>query len=217
MKTLTIKTHITDTVDIKIFNIHTMNVLKLKQSVESVFDDKNIRDEAWYILMMAPKNFRKEFFSYEKIKKGNLCCLVVDSAKKYLVDNNVLKQRESDHFGKQHDLSQYMTLDELKDKAASFSDETFGKDNEKRLIPVLKKFQNETQELLDAIASKKSKDEVNDEFADVFALLIDLYRMYHGNDVDMQTLINITSNKLDICKTRTWGEPDENGVRQHIK
>lgn len=217
MKTLTIKTHITDTVDIKIFNIHTMNVLKLKQSVESVFDDKNIRDEAWYILMMAPKNFRKEFFSYEKIKKGNLCCLVVDSAKKYLVDNNVLKQRESDHFGKQHDLSQYMTLDELKDKAASFSDETFGKNNVNRIGPVSKKLLQETHELVEALDKNKSKDDVNDEFADVFALLIDSYRMYHGNDVDMQNLINITSNKLDICKTRTWGAPDENGVQQHIK
>ena len=108
-----------------------------------------------------------------------------------------------------------MTFNELKEKATEFSERKFGYDNKKRLLPVAHKYIEESNELFDAIKSNVSVSEVNDEFADCFLLLVDLYRLYHGNDVDMQTLIDISSKKLDKCESREWGTPDENGVFHH--
>ena len=105
-----------------------------------------------------------------------------------------------------------MTFNELRDKAVTFSDGTFGKGRQAK-API-HHLVEEVQELLDAL---KNEEDPEMEFADCFLLLIDAFRMHYGNDVDMQKLIDAASKKLDICFQRKWGEPDKNGVVRHIK
>lgn len=105
-----------------------------------------------------------------------------------------------------------ISINELKDKAAKISDEKFGRENPVT-VPVLKMVE-EIGELLDALNNQLDPDI---EFADCFLLLIDAYRKYYGDDVDMQTLINTSSEKLDIVAKREWGKPNEDGVYKHIE
>ena len=104
-----------------------------------------------------------------------------------------------------------MDLNQLKDKAADFSDRKFGyRRNAAKLIHKLKE---EVEELYEDLQEGKDPSL---EFADCFLIIIDAYRMYFGNDVDMQKLIDDSSKKLDICETREWGKPDEHGNFKHI-
>jgi len=105
-----------------------------------------------------------------------------------------------------------MDFNELKNKAAKISDETFGRANPVK-APILKLVE-EIGELLECL-DKNEDPQV--EFADCFLLLVDAYRKYYGDDVDMQTLIDVSSEKLDIVAKRKWGTPDKNGVYKHIK
>jgi hypothetical protein len=105
-----------------------------------------------------------------------------------------------------------MNLNELKYKAADFSDRTFGRDNP--MTGALNHIYEEVDEVL--LCLDEGTDPL-DEFADIFLMLIDAFRKYYGDDVDMQKLINASSEKLDINETRKWGDPDKNGVIKHIK
>jgi len=105
-----------------------------------------------------------------------------------------------------------MDLNELKNKAARISDETFGIERPSK-GPMLKLIE-EIHEVLEAINKGENPQE---EFADCFLLLIDSYRKFYGNGCDMQALIDASSRKLDVVAKRKWGEPDENGVFKHIK
>lgn len=104
-----------------------------------------------------------------------------------------------------------MDINELKYKAAKLSDDKFGKENPVT-APVLKMVE-EVGELLDEL---NNHGDPGMEFADCFLLLIDAYRKYYGDDVDMQTLIDLSSEKLDIVEKRKWGKPNEHGVYKHI-
>lgn len=104
-----------------------------------------------------------------------------------------------------------MNLNGIKDKAARISDQMFGKGNP-ATAPMLKLVE-EVAEVLDCI--NKGEDP-RVEFADCFLLLLDAYRKYYGDDVDMQTLIDVSSEKLDIVAKRKWGKPNEHGVYKHI-
>ena len=108
-------------------------------------------------------------------------------------------------------LSSIMNLNELKYKAAKVSDEKFGRENP--VTGPMLKLVEEIGEVLDCI--HKGEDP-NVEFADCFLLLVDAYRKYYGDDVDMQTLIDVSSEKLDIIAKRKWGKPNEHGVYKHI-
>lgn len=105
-----------------------------------------------------------------------------------------------------------MNLNELKYKAADFSDRKFGADNPP--TAAIHHLDEEQQELLECF--EKGEDPL-DEFADCFLMLIDAFRKYYGDDVDMQKLIDACSDKLDVCETRVWGKPDDRGVYKHIK
>lgn len=68
---------------------------------------------------------------------------------------------------------------------------------------------------------EKLKDEVDEllfnpycrmEYADCFMLIVDAYRRAGGNADD---LVEACFEKLEINKTREWGEPDARGVVQH--
>jgi hypothetical protein len=100
----------------------------------------------------------------------------------------------------------------LKYKAAKFSDKTFGRE-----VPptaAIHHLKEEVEELLECLENKTNPA---DEFADCFLLLIDAYRKYYGDEVNMNTLIDVSSKKLDVNETRKWGKPDKNGVVKHIK
>lgn len=105
-----------------------------------------------------------------------------------------------------------MNLNELKYKAADFSDRTFGVTN-----PISGPLHHIHEEIDEVINCLDTGTDPLDEFADCFLMLIDAFRKHYGNDVDMQKLIDASSDKLDVNEKRTWGKPDKNGVIKHIK
>ena len=105
-----------------------------------------------------------------------------------------------------------MNFNELKYKAANFSDKTFGKNN-----PITGPLTHIHEEIDEILLCLSQDEDPLDEFADVLLMLVDAFRKHYGDSVDMQILIDAASKKLDINETRKWGEPDENGVIKHIK
>ena len=72
----------------------------------------------------------------------------------------------------------------------------------------------EIKELISAI-EEDAEDHWSEqeEWADCLLLLLDAFRIRHGNDVSFNKLLHYALNKLDIIKQREWDEkPDENGV-----
>ena len=99
-----------------------------------------------------------------------------------------------------------MTLDELMKRVAEFSDTTFGTDR-----PFTAPLYHLKKEVDEAIESGE-----HSEFADCLMLVLDAYRKKFPNS-STDNLIQEASRKVDICYTREWGAPDENGVREHIR
>ncbi len=65
----------------------------------------------------------------------------------------------------------------------------------------------EVNELIDAPDDRS-------EFADAFMLLLDAARKA---GITPDDLIRAGYGKLEICRQRQWGPPDENGVIRHTK
>lgn len=61
---------------------------------------EDVREEAKEILYLTTDKERSEFLEAHKEDKGNICCLILDYAKKELVKQGVLEQKETDAFGK---------------------------------------------------------------------------------------------------------------------
>ena len=60
---------------------------------------KECRVEALKILELCDEKDRQEFLRYsKKLDRSNLCCLVLDYAKKKLVDENKIEQKSDDCF-----------------------------------------------------------------------------------------------------------------------
>ena len=95
-------------------------------------------------------------------------------------------------------------LQKLMDEIGEFSDGTFGK--ERPYTAPLHHLKLEVQEAID--------DPRDSEFADCMMLLLDSYRKAGGN---ASKLVDEAFKKLEECKRRDWGEPDENGVVQHVR
>ena len=105
-----------------------------------------------------------------------------------------------------------LTLDQLKYKAAQVSDDMFGK-GRPAIGPVLK-LKDEVDELLECF---ENDEDPSEEFADCFLILLDAYRKHFGDDVDLQKLIDDSSDKLDVVMNRIYKETDVPGVFQHVK
>jgi hypothetical protein len=105
-----------------------------------------------------------------------------------------------------------ITFNDVKDKAAKFSDFAFGK-NRTALMP-LAKLQEEIEELKECLEKGKEPDS---EYADLLLILIDSFRKYYGDDVDMQYWLDACSEKLDINYTRDWKFHEEDKVFRHVK
>jgi len=61
---------------------------------------EDLRYEAELILIMTTDENRKDFMKYYKEDKGNICCLVLDFAKRELVEQKKMIQNDNDGFGK---------------------------------------------------------------------------------------------------------------------
>lgn len=90
---------------------------------------------------------------------------------------------------------------------SNWAQTTFGDDFERGPLSPLHHLKKEVEEV---IADPYKRD----EYADCFMLLIDAYRRAGGNIYD---LIAATEEKLEVCKNRKWGKPDENGVCEHVE
>jgi NTP pyrophosphatase (non-canonical NTP hydrolase) len=111
-------------------------------------------------------------------------------------------------------------LSDFQKEVGEWGDETF---NAKRNYDlqscshgIYKHLVKEVKELYDALRQKFVSDNpptcsVEEELADCFIILIHLAHL-HGFD-----LLEAARNKMDINRKRTWGEPDEDGVIEHIK
>jgi len=105
-----------------------------------------------------------------------------------------------------------LTLEQLKYKAAQVSDDMFGRD--RPAIGPVRKLKDEVDELLECF---ENDEDPSMEFADCFLILIDAYRKHFGDDVDLQKLIDDSSDKLDVVMKRIYKETDVEGVFQHVK
>lgn len=120
-------------------------------------------------------------------------------------------------------------IQNLQDEVKKWSDGTFGmyrtaipmahhlKKEIDELITALKELyqgtysNSSTQNGIDLVAAKYRR--IRDSFSDCLMLLIDCAS--HAQ-INMDSLISATEEKLEINKKRKWGTPDENGVVEHI-
>lgn len=92
-------------------------------------------------------------------------------------------------------------------KHAQISQQLFGKDSERGPSAPAHHLLKEAKELVDHPTDIS-------EMADVFNLLMDVCRR-SGHDI--RDLLKAVDYKLDVLLTRKWGQPDENGVIEHIR
>lgn len=73
---------------------------------------KDCREEALKILELCEEKDRQEFLRYsKKLDGGNICCLVLDYAKKKLVEAGKMEQKPDDCF---HDPNSWLEIEENK-------------------------------------------------------------------------------------------------------
>jgi len=61
---------------------------------------KDFHEEAKEIMKLSSTELRQEFLDYHKKDMGNICCLVLDKAKRDLVVEGKLEHKAEDAFGK---------------------------------------------------------------------------------------------------------------------
>lgn len=59
---------------------------------------KECRHEAMNILLLGDDKDRDDFLKYHNADQGNICCMVLDFAKKKLVEKGILIDKENDCF-----------------------------------------------------------------------------------------------------------------------
>jgi hypothetical protein len=99
-----------------------------------------------------------------------------------------------------------ITLEDVKNGIADFSDRKFG--TERTYVAPLHHLKLEVVEVM--------ADGDMYEYADCLLLLMDSFRKRYP-DQHSDILLKSCIEKISICEDRKWGDPDENGVFQHIK
>lgn len=114
-------------------------------------------------------------------------------------------------------------MNKLQKEILDWSNKTFNKGmfTRKRAIPISHHLQKESKELTEGlkeyfsqVQTPQSLDRVAEELADVFILAMET-ASHLGMSMDDVELA--CRRKFEICKDREWGEPDANGVVEHIK
>jgi len=96
-------------------------------------------------------------------------------------------------------------LDIIRARISEFSNVKFGQ------RPYTAPLHHMSKEVLEAIESGEAE-----EYADILLLLLDSWsKRFPGSSTD--ELLHAAESKIDILWTRKYGEPDENGVYEHIR
>jgi NTP pyrophosphatase (non-canonical NTP hydrolase) len=79
----------------------------------------------------------------------------------------------------------------------------------------LSKISHLTEELDELVSDiKENSPKRILEYADCFILL---FGAAASDGMNYDDIVNAINQKMEINKSRSWGEPDENGVARHIK
>ena len=116
-------------------------------------------------------------------------------------------------------------LQNLMDEISSWSDKTFGEGQ--RNPAILYHLKKEVVELIEAVEEFQKENTINDlaesekqlmnameEYVDCMMLLLDSAAHF---GFGAESLLRCTAKKLSRNKTRKWGQPDCNGVVEHIR
>ncbi len=79
----------------------TMQMELLSQELKNAVVEEireGCRDEAISILELADDKDREDFLNYHKENQGNICCLVLDFAKKKLIEAGKMERDENECF-----------------------------------------------------------------------------------------------------------------------
>lgn len=98
---------------------------------------------------------------------------------------------------------------QLMDDIHQWASTTFPHQNSFSKIAHLQDEINEVKEAL----NNHCKDEIKEEIADCFILL---YNLASLNDMSAKDLYLEVKKKMEVNKSRHWGNPDEKGVCHHI-
>lgn len=100
---------------------------------------------------------------------------------------------------------------QLFNKVTIWQDATFPNAN---AYAKVKHLESEVKELLDAIANKEPIEDVKSEIADCILLIFGAAAKL---GLSYENICMAIERKHEINILRKWGEPDENGVVNHIK
>ena len=99
------------------------------------------------------------------------------------------------------------TLEDIKNLIADFSDETFGEG--RPFTAPLYHLKKEVDEAIETGAIE--------EFVDMQCLLLDALRKRYP-EMSTQEFLEFCKEKITVVlPARTWGNPDKNGVVEHIR
>ena len=109
---------------------------------------------------------------------------------------------------KEVEVKQVSESQKLMNEVAEWSDATFGVGQ--RNPAIVYHLKKEVDELIKAF---DNNEDPLMEIADCFMLLLD---SAHHVGITHNEILQATKEKLEINKKRKWGNPDENGVVEHI-
>lgn len=100
------------------------------------------------------------------------------------------------------------TLKELLKEINEWQDSVFTKATP---LSAVKHLEREVEELKYSIAHNPTVEEQNEELADCFILLAGVA---HLLELD---LVDAVNKKMEVNRRRVWGEPDSEGVVEHVR
>lgn len=143
----------------------------------------------------------------------NIKCITFDKKAQDNLPEHIKAKMKADR-DKARNVSSFR-LQTLMIEISDWSDKQFG--TIKRNPAIVYHLLKEVQELIDEFNSTKNlsdkQQSIRMEFADCFMLILD---SAHNFGLSADDLIDASKEKLEINKERKWGNPDKNGVIEHI-
>lgn len=78
--------------------LKTVSLNPIDEAINNVIAQE-FREEAKEIINTSPDGIKEEFLKYYKENSGNICCLVLDKAKRDLIAQGKMTLKEGDAFG----------------------------------------------------------------------------------------------------------------------